>query len=101
MMFQANTNGGRLHGFFQQEERKTGGRWKEVTCADSLAFSWRLKQLHFSSNILYGHTLLGNIYSCSMYSRWWQYYKTLNLRKMDGLLKWEPHENGIITPEDM
>jgi hypothetical protein len=26
MMFQANTNGGRLHGFFQQEERKTGGR---------------------------------------------------------------------------
>ncbi len=39
MMFLANTNGGRLHGFFQQEERKTGGRGKEVTSADSLALS--------------------------------------------------------------
>jgi hypothetical protein len=38
MMFQANTNGGKLHGSFQQEERKTGGRGKEVTGADSLAF---------------------------------------------------------------
>jgi hypothetical protein len=35
MMFLANTNGGKLHGFFQQEERKTCGRGKEVTCADS------------------------------------------------------------------
>lgn len=39
MMFLANTNGGRLHGSFQQEERKTGGRGKEVTGADSLALS--------------------------------------------------------------
>jgi hypothetical protein len=39
MMFQANTNGGRLHGFFQREERKTGGKGKEVTGADSLALS--------------------------------------------------------------
>ncbi len=39
MMFLANTNGGRLHGSFQQEERKTGGRGKEVTGADSFALS--------------------------------------------------------------
>jgi hypothetical protein len=39
MMFQANTNGGRLHGFFQHEERKTSGRGKEVTGADSLTLS--------------------------------------------------------------
>jgi hypothetical protein len=38
MMFQANTNGGKLHGSFQQEERKTSGRGKEVIGADSLAF---------------------------------------------------------------
>jgi len=37
MMFQANTYGGRLHGSFQQEKRKTGGKGKEVTGADSLA----------------------------------------------------------------
>ncbi len=37
MMFQANTNGGKLHGSFQHEERKTSGRRKEVTGADSLA----------------------------------------------------------------
>jgi hypothetical protein len=37
LMFLANTNGERLHGSFQQEERKTGGRGKEVTGADSLA----------------------------------------------------------------
>jgi hypothetical protein len=36
-----------------------------------------------------------------MYSIWQQYYRTLNLRKMDGLLEWEPHEDNIITPEDM
>jgi hypothetical protein len=39
MMFLANTNGGRLHGSFQHEEKKTGGRGKEVIGADSLAFS--------------------------------------------------------------
>ncbi len=39
MMFLVNTNGGRLHGFFQQEERKIGGRGKEMTGADSLALS--------------------------------------------------------------
>jgi len=39
MMFQANINGGRLHGYFQQEERKTSGRGKEVTGAISLALS--------------------------------------------------------------
>jgi hypothetical protein len=37
MMFLKNNNGGRLHGYFQQEKRKTSGRGKEVTCADSLA----------------------------------------------------------------
>jgi len=39
MMFQANTNGGRLHSSFQLKEIKTCGRGKEVTCADSLALS--------------------------------------------------------------
>jgi hypothetical protein len=39
MIFLANINGGKLHGSFQQEERKTGGREKEVTGADSLALS--------------------------------------------------------------
>ncbi len=34
MMFLANTNGWRLHGSFQHEERKTGGRGKEVTGVD-------------------------------------------------------------------
>jgi hypothetical protein len=37
MMFLANTNGGRLHGFFPHEERKTCGRGKEVIGVDSLA----------------------------------------------------------------
>jgi len=39
MMFLANTNGGRLHGSFQHEERKIGGRGKGMTGADSLALS--------------------------------------------------------------
>ncbi len=39
MMFQANTNGGKLHGSFQHEERKTSGRGKEVTGANSLTLS--------------------------------------------------------------
>ncbi len=39
MMILANTNGGRLHGSFQQEKRKTGGRGKEVTGVDSLTLS--------------------------------------------------------------
>jgi hypothetical protein len=39
MMFLANTNGGRLHGSFPQEERKTSGRGKEVTGANSLTLS--------------------------------------------------------------
>jgi hypothetical protein len=39
MMFLANTNGGRLHGSFQHEERKTGGRGKEMIGANSLALS--------------------------------------------------------------
>jgi hypothetical protein len=39
MMFMANTNGGRLHGSFLHEEKKTCGRGKEMTGANSLTLS--------------------------------------------------------------
>ncbi len=35
VMFLANTNGGKLHGYFPHEKRKIGGRGKEVIGANS------------------------------------------------------------------